>query len=276
MVLTMGKLTKNWRPEIINLLLNRDAPRKELYKLIGANSLGAITKALDTLLNNHIILETPCTKNKPECQKCYEFHKHQPIKKLGRPKKNTSRPKNVGPKSRCLSLNFKKIFEILKEYPQVSDHIDEEVMERILKYETDLKTIVREMGKTRTIFVNLKDYLTFKYLMPQPTPSWRRFLSPQELIILKNLHYIRYTKGTIELTNKGRWHLLLLLVANLHIDSSLISVEVSKVLDDSVNLSGILYDLEQHKKAVEELVEEIKFYIDSSWLRDFFSAIPHR
>ncbi len=96
--------TKNWQPKILETLLRQDASRKQLVELIGANSLGAITKTLNNLIENQIIIEVDCTKDKPYCKDCNEYFKNPP-KKAGRPSNKEKRMKNTGPSAKCLKIN---------------------------------------------------------------------------------------------------------------------------------------------------------------------------
>ncbi|RLI76037.1 hypothetical protein DRO97_01790 [Archaeoglobales archaeon] len=151
----MAKLVDDWKPRILYELMKHDAPRKELYKLIGANSLGAITRALNILINNSMILETPCTKDKPFCKECVEYQKTE--KKVGRPRKD--RPVKRGPKATCLSINHEKIFEILDEYLNILKSIRRIKIEELPLFDdfdnTIKKSIVEYLNMAKRELVEL-------------------------------------------------------------------------------------------------------------------------
>ncbi len=94
-------------------------PRKELIQHIGANTIGAITESLKELINEEIILEITCSKDKPYCKKCIEFRKD---KKIGRPPKN--KPKKRGIAAKCLKFNanVETLKKLLEKYPEIFEN----------------------------------------------------------------------------------------------------------------------------------------------------------
>lgn len=88
----MERKVKTWKPQIIKTLSQRDMSRQTLVKAMGANSQ-SYTDSLRKLLENGVIQEVDCTKDKESCKQCLEPSK--------RPKKG---PKKSGVPSKCLTL----------------------------------------------------------------------------------------------------------------------------------------------------------------------------
>jgi hypothetical protein len=110
---------KSWKPKIVEVLLQRDMPRKELIQHIGANTVGAIAESLKELMDNEIISEVKCSKDKPYCKDCIEFRKD---KKIGRPPKN--KPKKRGVAAKCLKFNadVETLKRLLEKYPEIFEN----------------------------------------------------------------------------------------------------------------------------------------------------------